>query len=51
MSANNVYITPSAISLMFGEVLNTKEIRNYICETTENACPDTYNLNGKMKKK
>ena len=46
-----VYYTPSATSFLFNEVLNTSEIKNYICETMENACPDIYNLNGKMKKK
>ena len=47
----NIYYTPSAISYIFDEVFDTKKIKNYICETMENACPDIYNLYGKMKKK
>eukprot|EP00568_Trieres_chinensis_P001629 CAMPEP_0183299666 /NCGR_PEP_ID=MMETSP0160_2-20130417/6337_1 /TAXON_ID=2839 ORGANISM="Odontella Sinensis, Strain Grunow 1884" /NCGR_SAMPLE_ID=MMETSP0160_2 /ASSEMBLY_ACC=CAM_ASM_000250 /LENGTH=240 /DNA_ID=CAMNT_0025461951 /DNA_START=45 /DNA_END=764 /DNA_ORIENTATION=- len=47
----HIYYKIDFLGYYFGTVVNTKQTREYICETMKEDCPETFALNGKMKKK
>ena len=46
ISRINVYYDEVYLTHVFNEIFNTFEVREYVCETMRDYCPETWELNG-----